>query len=444
LIQALADGAPRQQPFDAAVVVPTLLRPSLTRAVRSIFAQDFPGRIQVLVGIDIADGDRGQLDVLRRECPGNMALDVFDLGYSTSIQHGGLYPNRCSGSLRTILTYAANSRYVAYLDDDNWWAPDHLAGLRAAIEGQDWSWSLRWFVEPEGDAPICVDEWESVGPGAGLYQERYGGFVDTSSLMVDKLACHHVMPYWSLTPYADGRGEDRLIFEQLKERSQRGTGRPSSFYTLSVSDPQHLVRLQLIRRSGIVLPSERRMGIVPLAELLGPAETSGGGPMTAEAQHEDAVFGPLLQLLRPLEAAILGAGDGDAALALAGTARAIGLDCLFVAASGAAAPVRSRLRERSEAAGLRLLPKEAGTGTAFLAASRLAVDLVLLGPEISGPDAWEAGFGILRPGGFLLGFDPPDAALDHFVSETGSTLLPVSEAGSALRWVVEKGLGPAG
>ena len=448
MIQALAGASPRQQPFDVAVVLPTLLRPSLTRAVRSIFAQEFPGRIQVLIGIDTADGDRGQLEILRRECPVNIAFDVFDPGYSTSIQHGGLYPNRCSGSLRTILTYAANSRHVAYLDDDNWWAPDHLAALHAAIEDRDWSWSQRWFVEPEGNEPICVDEWESVGPDAGLYRERYGGFVDTSSLMLDKLACHHVIPYWSLTPYEDGRGEDRLIFEQLKDRDQRGTGRPSSFYTLSVADPQHLVRLQLIRRSGATLPSERRSGVVPLAALIGPVETVAAGPVPAAAPREDEVLGPLLRLLRPVEAVILGAGDGAAALALAGTARAIGLDCLFVAASGAAEPARERLRRQIGALGpgadLRLLAAEAGTGIAFLAGARLAVDLVQLGPEVSGPEAWRAGFACLRAGGFLLGSVPPDAALERFVSASGSNLLPISEPGSDLRWVIEKGLGPTG
>jgi len=38
--------------FDAAVVMPTLLRPSLERAVRSVFAQDLGGRIQLLIGVD--------------------------------------------------------------------------------------------------------------------------------------------------------------------------------------------------------------------------------------------------------------------------------------------------------------------------------------------------------------------------------------------------------
>jgi hypothetical protein len=447
LIETLG-AAPRQQPFDVAVVLPTLLRPSLTRAVRSIFAQDFRGRIQVLVGIDVAQGDRGQLQALGRECPGNIALDIVDLGYSTSIQHGGVYPNRCTGSLRTVLSYAANSRYVAYLDDDNWWAPDHLGSLCTAIAGRDWSWSLRWFVEPGGDAAICIDEWESVGPDAGLYREAYGGFVDPSSLLVDKMACHDVLPYWSLTPYADGRGSDRLIFQQLRDRPHSGTGRASSFYTINARDPQHLVRLQLMRQTGVALPSDRRRGVVPLAELVGPTGTAAAVPVSPAAAVADAVLGPVLQLLRPAEAVTIGAGDGGAVLALARTAQAIGLDCLFVAGSGAAAPVRDGLQHRIEALGLgaslRLLSAEAGTGAAFLTGAPLAVDLVQLGPEVSGAEAWRAGFTILRPGGFLLGHGPTNDALEKFVSASGSSLLPISEPGSDERWIVQKGLDWAG
>ncbi|MGB8841701.1 MAG: glycosyltransferase [Aliidongia sp.] len=433
MIRSVAGAVDRQAPFEVAIVLPTLLRPSLGRAVRSVFAQDFPGRLQILVGIDWAEGDRGQLTGLARDCPAHVALDVFDPGYSTSIRHGGLYPNHCSGALRTILSYTANSRYIAYLDDDNWWAPDHLSSLVAAIDGQDWSWSRRWFVEEGDEEPICVDDWESVGPGAGLYRERYGGFVDPSSLLIDKLACHHILPLWSLSPYEDGRGEDRLIFEQLKDRPQRGTGQPTSFYRMGATDPQHLVRLQLIRQSGAMLPSERRSGVIRLADLVEPAlEPDRFG---TESVGEDVAFGALLRLLRPAEAVILGAGSGEAALALAGTAQAIGLDCLFVAVTDAAEE-HGRLGGRIAALGLgrtlRLLP-ELSPGT------RLAVDLVFLGPERIGPAAWQAGFAILRPGGFLMGHGSPDGLLNEFVVTSGSNLLPFPSLGQD-GWIVEKGL----
>ena len=44
-------GAQLQNTFDAAVVIPTILRPELGDALRSVFAQDLGGRIHALIGI---------------------------------------------------------------------------------------------------------------------------------------------------------------------------------------------------------------------------------------------------------------------------------------------------------------------------------------------------------------------------------------------------------
>ena len=45
--------------FDAAVVIATIVRPSSRRAVRSVFNQDWPGRIHILIGVDVSRGDTG-------------------------------------------------------------------------------------------------------------------------------------------------------------------------------------------------------------------------------------------------------------------------------------------------------------------------------------------------------------------------------------------------
>ncbi|MEI9981856.1 MAG: hypothetical protein WDN69_00740 [Aliidongia sp.] len=62
------------------------------------------------------------------------------------------------------------------MDDDDWWARGHLSSLRAAISGRSWAYSYRWLVDRDTGWPICRDEWDSVGVGQGINQQRFGGF----------------------------------------------------------------------------------------------------------------------------------------------------------------------------------------------------------------------------------------------------------------------------
>lgn len=256
-------------PFAAAVVIPTVGRASLVRAVRSIFAQDLAGSIQILIGIDQPLGDGSAMTQIERECPGHCLLTVFDLGYSTSVRHGGLHPARDGGVLRTLLSYAAHSRYVAYLDDDNWWAPNHLSSLRQAITGVDWSFALRWYADAQTQQPLCVDEWESLGPYAGCFRHQFGGFVDPNGLMIDKLACEPALRWWSVPLPGDtiGMSADRNVQRYLREHHRwRGSGLATVYYTIHPSDT-----LNESRRHWIASKSNRGVRAETNAERKDPA-----------------------------------------------------------------------------------------------------------------------------------------------------------------------------
>jgi len=238
-----------QPPMDAAVVIPTVLRPHLRQALTSIFTQRFPGRIHVLVGIDTHQGDLTPIEAACALRPSHCTVQVLWPGYSTSTRHGGVMAVGDGGALRAMLTLLANSPYVAYLDDDNWWDPDHLRTLRIAIAEADWAYSLRWFVHPHSRRPICVDVWESVGPGRGIFNQRFGGFVDTNSLMINKLACPHAVQMWNFPLPGDQSmmSADRNVFAFLaKHHRCKGTDRPTVFYELDDRDGLHPTRLQLM------------------------------------------------------------------------------------------------------------------------------------------------------------------------------------------------------
>lgn len=247
-----------QNQFTVSVVIPTLIRPSLRRAAESIFNQDVDGTIHLLIGIDKQIGDTRILEELISSAPDNVFVSVVDPGFSTSVRHGGLYNNLFGGAIVTIASYIANSQYVAYLGDDNWFAPNHLSSLLDAIKGKAWAFSKRWYVHPNTLEPLCVDDWESVGPNAGLYLESFGGFVDPNTLMLDKAMCHMLLPLWSTTlhGYPAGDTSDRVVFGALLQEGLAWgqTGLATSYYVIDPGDGNHPVRCELMRREGVRLP----------------------------------------------------------------------------------------------------------------------------------------------------------------------------------------------
>ncbi|MBR7801780.1 glycosyltransferase family A protein [Undibacterium fentianense] len=239
-----------QSPYQVAVVMPSIGRASVGRAVQSVFNQIGVGRIQLLIGLDAIAGDCDELfDVLKR-IPPNVTVNLFYPGYSTSVRHGGVHLARDGGSLRASLSLLANARYVAYLDDDNWWSNNHLSSLLEAIEGKAWAFSLRYFVHPESQVPICPDTWESIGPGRGFFEKKFGGWVDPNSLMLDKLEYTPILGLWCipLSGDSDGMSADRRIFDAIKRASSPGeTGRLTTFYVMQPADGLHKLRLKIMR-----------------------------------------------------------------------------------------------------------------------------------------------------------------------------------------------------
>lgn len=234
--------------FDAAVVIPTRLRETLPQAVHSVFSQRDAGRIQILIGVD-GDGDREMLTGLHRQCPDNVAITIVDPGYSTSNRNGGLHAAMDCGAMRTVMSYLAHSRHIAYLDDDNWLHNQHLFHLRNAIKGKDWAYGFRWYVDPETDKPCCIDRWESVGPDRGVYAKALGGFVDPNCLMIDKVACEPILRLWSISGKKDGvyLPPDRLVFDALKRHFRAGEARKATaYYRLNPDNDAHVHRLKWI------------------------------------------------------------------------------------------------------------------------------------------------------------------------------------------------------
>lgn len=97
---------------------------------------------------------------------------------------------------------------------------------------------------------ICVDSWESVGPGQGIFGKSCGGWVDPNCLMIDKLACEPALRWWNIPIASDenGMSADRHVYRWLQENA----GVPghsdlvSVHYLMQENDPIHQLRLSAI------------------------------------------------------------------------------------------------------------------------------------------------------------------------------------------------------
>lgn len=211
------DDTDPQRPADVAVLISTLLRPCIANAVQSVYAQDFPGRIQIVVGVDKREEPSADLDAIFAARPDNVSAIVLAPPYSTSMRHGGVHTALDGGAMRALLSFLANARFVAYLDDDNTYQPDHLRRLMEAIQGKAWAHSLRMLVDDETDQDIVADRWDSVGVGRGRFAAQ-GGFVDTNCLLVDKVLAARAFGRWSESGTGQpGLTADRNFFAAIKD-----------------------------------------------------------------------------------------------------------------------------------------------------------------------------------------------------------------------------------
>lgn len=219
-----------QEPAAVGVCIGTLLRPCLVEAIRSVYRQAFPGRIQILVGVDKPTGPDEPLLQVLAERPEHVSAVVLQLPYSTSVRHGGVHPANDGGAIRALLSFLANSRHVAYLDDDNLWEADHLSDLMTAVQGKAWAHSMRLLVEEGSGRELGIDRWDSVGVDRGRFAAE-GGFVDTNCLLVDKVVVARALGRWS---ESDKPGTslqaDRNFFNAIKHLPHGQTGRATVRY----------------------------------------------------------------------------------------------------------------------------------------------------------------------------------------------------------------------
>lgn len=112
--------------------------------------------------------------------------------------------------------FLTNADWVFYLDDDNWYEPDHVDSVLTLARDNDlkWAYSLRRFVSKDG-TPICEDNWCNLGHYPLIGTDAY--IVDNSCFAVERsLACRMALAWTAIATVPD-----RAFLMALKESGGR-------------------------------------------------------------------------------------------------------------------------------------------------------------------------------------------------------------------------------
>lgn len=199
----------RLHPPRVGVITPTVGGRYLKRCVESVQSQTLPN-VEHYVVVDGPEHVDAVMAVVR-EFQGRKPITVVSLPYNVGA--GGWNGHKVYGSMPWLVHPTTN--YLAFLDDDNEYEPDHLKQLvRHAVGARvPWAYSLRMIIDASG-AHVCPDNCESLG---GLYHTVNGPhdrLIDTSCYLIEPSLAIQASPQWHHR-FRSGKEADREVAKWL-------------------------------------------------------------------------------------------------------------------------------------------------------------------------------------------------------------------------------------
>ena len=206
----------------ALVITPTTGSPDVLDAARSVLNQTYKDTEHLLV----VDGTKfsQRTDETLKEggiITGGKILRT-DLPYNTGMNQ--YYGHR----VMAAFSHLVNHDYIFFLDQDNWYEPDHVESLVEECEKYqfEWSYSLR-NVHDKDKNFICQDNCESLGRWP-VYVNKDGYLIDSSSYCFTKNFLRLTGHIWDY-----GWGADRRFYTIIKEEVGHKNYGCSNKYTLN-------------------------------------------------------------------------------------------------------------------------------------------------------------------------------------------------------------------
>jgi hypothetical protein len=218
------DSTPR---FTVSLITPSIGSLHLVRAIESVQAQTY----SLLEHVIIADGPEHH-ERVRALLPRKPQHPIHFLALPFNTGGGGFNGHRVYGAA----PYLVHGRFVAYLDEDNWFESDHVASLMEKIttEGLAWTYALRRIVNADGQF-VTTDDCESLGHWP-TWNDPNSHLVDVNCYMLRRDLALAISPLW-YRRFRDEESPDFAICRQLLQDYPRcgTTGRFTVNYRVGSS-----------------------------------------------------------------------------------------------------------------------------------------------------------------------------------------------------------------
>lgn len=179
----------------AMVITPTTGKDTLEMTLESVKNQTIPTEHLIVI-----DGH----DAWRKIQNTSYNFRAKWMLLSENVGGNGWYGHRVYAAMPLMV----NADFILFLDEDNWFEPNHVETMINKIKSKDlmWSYSLRRICDEEGNY-ICDDDCESLGRTPTFYDHTLN-FVDTNCYCFKREylvhVAHHFYGQW---------GQDRPFYK---------------------------------------------------------------------------------------------------------------------------------------------------------------------------------------------------------------------------------------
>lgn len=199
-----------QQIHTITVITATTGNDCLRTCIQSVQSQTIIGLTHMIV-IDGKEYENSAR-VIINEFQDRRRIQVLVLSDNTG--KGGWNGHRIYGSV----PYLVSSDYVAFLDDDNIYRPDHLYSLLSSITTSPvpahGAFSLRTVFD---EHETCLDNCESLGTIRHSVLSTDDYFIDTSCMLIERQKAIHYGSMWNKPFRSGGEEADRCFSRALIE-----------------------------------------------------------------------------------------------------------------------------------------------------------------------------------------------------------------------------------